>query len=146
MTLAALYRRLSSIDLIDEVAQAMGETSDIAVQLNRDQMYAGIRSDGSEITPKYTPLTKFLKSKEGRPFDRVTLNDTGSFYRLTFLRIVDNSYELDSRDDKTNKLKTKYGDKIFGLTTDSKVQWLPSVQSVTVRSIANKTGLFVVNE
>lgn len=145
MTLSALSRALSSIDIIDETAKAMGETSEIAVQLNRDQMFAGIRSDGSEITPKYRPLTQFLKSREGRPFDRVTLNDTGSFYRLTFLRITGNEYELDSTDDKSAKLKTKYGDKIFGLTPQSKTQWLPSVQSVMVRSIAGKTGLRVVN-
>lgn len=143
MTLAELSKRLKPINILEKTKDAIENTNEIALQLNRDQMFSGIRSDGSEITPKYRPLTVFLKAQEGRPTDRVTLNDTGSFYRYFILRIQGDEFYIDSTDDKSTKLKTDYGEKIFGLTKQSQIQWIPALQSHVVRSIASDTGLNV---
>ena len=93
----------------------------IGLQTN-GQMYAGLRSDGSEIEPSYTRLTKQIKSEKGQPYDRVTLKDTGSFYKKTFIKLDPDGFEFDSADPKRDELVEKYKEAIFGLTDENKAK------------------------
>lgn len=85
------------------------------VASNREQMYRGLRSDNTRITPEYTPNTIEIKQYNEQPYDRVTLKDTGRFYNEMGIIYGDDSFEITSEDWKTEKLKEKYGDYIFGL-------------------------------
>jgi hypothetical protein len=84
------------------------------------QMYAGIKSDGTEIEPEYKNITKLIKSEKGQPYDRVTLKDTGSFYKRVYISLDNQGFELDSSDSKRDKIVTKYTEDIFGLTPENK--------------------------
>lgn len=87
--------------------------------LNRQQLDAGMRADGSDISPDYTPLTVFLKSEKGQPTDRVTLRDTGEFYADIRAEFDNDEVVLRDDNEKTIKLQNKYGDEILGLSDQS---------------------------
>ena len=85
--------------------------------LQAGQMFAGELSDGTEIVPDYTKITKRIKRSKGQPFDRVTLRDKGAFHQK-IKAIYDAprfSIFIDSTDVKSQMLKMKYSRDIFGL-------------------------------
>lgn len=84
------------------------------------QMYAGVKSDGTDIEPAYTRLTVSIKNEKGQPTDRVTLKDTGSFYKKVYIKADNQGFEMDSTDSKRDKIVTKYTEDIFGLTPENK--------------------------
>jgi hypothetical protein len=124
-----------------DVAQAMKQTEDIAIGLNQDQMYAGLRSDGSEISPFYTTFTIREKRKKGQPTDRVTLYDLGNFYNRMYLDIQGAYWSVKSRDYKFTDLVKKYGERIMGLSDLNKNEWAVSFRPVLIRNIAAKYKL-----
>jgi len=142
MTLHELQRRFKGFELINEVQEAVIETSNDIITLNQGQMSLGVRSDNTEITPTYSDLTISIKEEKGQESRWVTLRDTGSFWSDMFVDVGNSSYEVGSADTKTAKLEKKYGKKIFGLTKDSKseeyipLHLLPKVQD----SITKKLG------
>jgi hypothetical protein len=99
------------------LAQVEAKEADV-VRLNaEEQLYAaGVRSDGSDIEPPYTPFTVRLKGFRGQPTDRVTLRDTGDFHRSFRLEFNADEFEIVAGDIKEQRLKAKYGDLILGLT------------------------------
>lgn len=141
MTLDVFLSRLNKVNLIAHFSAAIEAESDNILDRNRQQMFSGMRSDGSEISPPYTPLTKFLKAQKGQPFDRVTLNDTGSFYRLMFLTVRNGAFIIDSRDDKSEELQTKYGETIFGVNQQNINDLAPDIGNRVVNDVARDLGV-----
>lgn len=91
------------------------------LDLNTDeQLYKGLDSSGSPIQPGYTGLTKSIKKAKGQPANRVTLKDTGDFYDGFYLKTAKFPYIVDSKDEKTEALESKYGSDIFGLSPENK--------------------------
>jgi len=85
----------------------------------RSQLYdKGINSLGLDLKP-YAFFTIQIKQLLGQPFDRTTLNYSGSFYRGFKINVNDMTLSFDSDDSKTNDLIGKYGRNIFGLTTEN---------------------------
>jgi len=85
----------------------------------RSQLYdKGIDSLGLDLKP-YAFFTIQIKQLLGQPFDRTTLNYSGSFYRGFKINFNDMTLSFDSDDSKTNDLIGKYGRNIFGLTTEN---------------------------
>ncbi len=71
---------------------------------------------GDTIRPFYKPKTVKAKMRKGLPYDRVTLYDTGNFYRR--IKISYNArygFFIKSTDPKNDKLVEKYGANIFRL-------------------------------
>lgn len=102
---------------------AKEQTTDI-IDLQKEQLSAGILDMGDEIKPPYRPKTIAKKRRKGQPTDRVTLFDKGAFYRNIYAKFSD-VIEISSRNQKTPKLKQKYdggqfGGDIFGLTPGHK--------------------------
>lgn len=110
-TIFELYDRVKGFDLQEEINKLIKESEPEIVEMNQEQMFAGFRSDGSSIDPEYTSYTKKLKAKRNQPVDRVTLKDTGSFYKLMKLE----GMKVISTDEKFDSLKSKYGENIMGL-------------------------------
>ena len=79
----------------------------------------GIRSDGSNVEPPYTQVTKSIKRRKGQPVDRVTLKDKGSFYDRFKIDANQKRILFTSTDEKTDSLVNKYGRNIFGLTNEN---------------------------
>lgn len=146
MTLHEANRRIQSFDLLQEVQDAVVETSNDIITLNQGQMSLGRRADGTDITPTYSDLTIMLKDEKGQESRWVTLRDTGSFWNDMFVDVGNNSYEVGSADAKAVSLEKKYGKKIFGLTKESKreeyipIYLLPAVQSRITKRLGFKFG------
>ena len=116
---------------IDKIALKSIESKEsVLEELNRGQMFEGIRSDGSEIRKIengvevdyiYAPFTIEKKIEKGQPTDRVTLKDEGDFYEaldydFDIFGSGGASILITDSDSKTPELTQKYGIDIFGLT------------------------------
>ena len=104
-------------------------------------MLQGIRSDNSEISPPYTYFTRTIKEAKGMNPDIVTLYDTGDFYRAMFLDVGSDILEIESTDRKSEELQKKYGEKIFGLTTSSKQEYLQEAFPVLLEKVKDILNL-----
>lgn len=146
MTLHELQRRLNGFDILEEVQDALIETSGEMIVLNQGQMSLGRRADGSEITPSYSDLTIELKEAKGQETRWVTLRDTGAFWNDMFVEINAETFSLSSADEKAAKLEKKYGKKIFGLTKESRSEefiplyFLPALQIRITKKLGFKFG------
>ena len=124
MTLHELQRRLNNFDIRQEVVETIEETADTIADFNRKQLFAGIRSTGSEIKPAYAPVTVLIKDQKGQPTDRVTLKDIGDFYDSIDVDVNSQTYELVATDAKADQLMDKYGNRILGLTKESRSEYV----------------------
>lgn len=114
-------------DLLVKIADAMPavvadlaeEHADLMADMNREQLKEGIRSDGSKISPPYTPFTIRMKQKKGQPTTKVTLFDEGNFHAALKGKKQADGILLESDDWKREQLKEKYGNKIEGLTDEN---------------------------
>lgn len=121
MTLHELGRRLNAFSIREEVIEIFVDTGPEIVKLNQGQLSLGLRADGYEIEPSYSPFTIAEKKRKGQPYDKVTLKDTGAFWQSIYLGDVSiEKFNVDASDEKTDKLIKKYGGQILGLSTDSK--------------------------
>lgn len=91
------------------------EIENLVIELQQLQLNEGKRGDNSEITPEYTPFTKVIKRAKGQPSDRVTLKDSGDFWKSIKTSPTDSFVELYATDKKTNELLAKYGELVLGL-------------------------------
>lgn len=97
----------------------------LVIDLNTEkQLYdRGIDSSGrslASIGGGYSPVTIDIKRSKGQPTDRVTLKDTGDFYK-TFNVIVERgkvTITADAIKEDTDLIK-EWGDDIIGLTDES---------------------------
>lgn len=89
-----------------------------------DQLYdRGIDSEGKSLG-HYQPYTVFLKEKKGQPTDRVTLRDTGDFYKSFKVKFLNLDIQIVSDPIKYGplgavNLLTQWGKEIIGLTEES---------------------------
>lgn len=84
-----------------------------------EQLYQGLKFDGSEIKPDYAPSTVRRKRRRGQPYDRVTWKDKGDLYRSLQLKFGFLEFEIEATDRKIKKLYAKYGSDVLGLTDES---------------------------
>lgn len=127
--------------------------SEMMVSMMQERLFGtGTNSDGTEIRPFYTRYTQEIKEEKGQPYDRVTLKDTGAFYAAMYAEADGDKVVFGSTDEKTDedtgdifltqeRLEEKYGDRIFGLTEENKIE----TRAYTARSIREwfflQTGL-----
>jgi hypothetical protein len=116
-TIKEVNDRIQALDLRNKVPEILEDTSEAIADTQAEQMFAGQRSDGTEILPDYTDFTIAIKQEKGQPTDRVTLRDTGSFQNKIAIAVKSDRFTISSADDKTGKLEKKYGKQIFGLNT-----------------------------
>lgn len=114
-----LIDRLKKVPVQSFIAETVEENDAWIGDKNAEQLWEGKRSDGSIIEPPYRALTIEIKSVKGQPTDRVTLKDEGDFYQGLTAVAKPDSFSIIGTDDKTLKLKRKYGDEITGLSEES---------------------------
>lgn len=113
--LEELIRRLRAIDANSILDEAIMENRDDIVELNKEQLEMGLRSDGSSM-PDYSRTSVNAFNKPAGP---IQLYDTGDFYDGFFATDKGQSIAISSTDEKTGLLKRKYTSEIFGLTQTS---------------------------
>lgn len=111
-----LIKRLQTLPMEGIVERAVDRQDNTIIDLNIEQLSAGIRADGSKIDPPYRPRTLIIKAKKGQRTDVVTLQDTKDFVHAIRIRNFTRQKELYSQDEKSEDLQNKYKPEIFGLT------------------------------
>lgn len=119
-----LIQRFEALQVQSVIAESFEETAESYADLNAGQMYSGRNSEGDPITPTYTRLTVAYKKRKGQPADRVTLRDTGDFYKGIYAKLEGTSITVGSTDDKAKLLEEKYGEEIFGLDLEPKREFV----------------------
>lgn len=90
--------------------------------VTQEQLFKeGINGKGIKIMDyqPYRPSTIKAKIRKGQPTNRVTLRDTGEFYKSMFLVFESDGFYITSSDDKTKYLIKKYGEEIFRITDNN---------------------------
>lgn len=140
-----MQRRLKVFDIHEEVKESIFDTGEDVADFNRKQLFEGIRSTGSEIKPAYAPLTVLIKDQKGQPTDRVTLKDTGDFYESIGINVESDLLEISASDEKTDDLIKKYGNRILGLTKESRSEYVaysffPALRERITKKLGFKFG------
>lgn len=133
-----MQRVISGLD--NEITNILNEVEPDIVETQTERLWKGILSDDGNIVPEYTFVTTDIKLRKGQPVDRVTLKDTGDFYNEIYARQHGQEVIIDSSDNKSGKLKEKYGEKIFGLTEPNKVQLKEKTTSKLIDYVKENTG------
>ena len=121
MWVSVLNRQLKNGEMVETIIEA-NEPYILDCVRNKQLYNKGVNALGVSIMDyrPYQPLTIMLKSEKGQPTDRVTLKDTGDFYESMRVEADRTQFEIVADDWKTDELKEKYGDAIFGLTDENK--------------------------
>jgi len=87
-------------DMLDEIFKR-SQVQKTMIEFNQDQLQTGMDALGQTINTiggnPYRVFTIRIKRKEGKPMapaDKVTLYDTGDFYKTFAVRILNNGYEI----------------------------------------------------
>ena len=128
------------------VEEVIRDNEQIIINLNRqDQLYnKGITSTSKDISSyrPYKSLTIKIKQEKGQPTDRVTLRDRGDFYEGFYVRYFEAGFLINSTDEKTKKLKAKYGEDIFGLTNENLSNLLhKEIIPILIKQYKNRLGI-----
>ncbi len=99
--------------------------------LQTSQLFSGKTKEDTDIKPSYALSTKILKRKKGQPTDRVTLRDTGDFYRSIEVVAGGNAMIIRTIISYSIYLINKYAD-ILGLTADN---WEKFINQYTLPTI-----------
>ena len=114
--------KLAITTLPNAVERIFMENKAEILDLNRETQLneKGIDSKGMKLK-EYAYFTIQIKQLIGQPTDRTTLFYSGKFYEGFTYKYDRNTYTLQifSTDSKTPMLEEKYGQDIFGLTTDN---------------------------
>lgn len=124
LTLTNLIYRLRRFkDIVyEELDGLMLNNADTIVDMIHKQLYnEGINGQGESIMgyAPYRPRTIHNKKRKGQPYDRVTLKDTGAFYRSMKLKRISGGFSIVASDPKTNKLLAKYKPTVLRLTNEN---------------------------
>lgn len=125
-TLTQLIEKFRKIDVKESVIEAFNKTEDTYTELNLIQMLHGKTRDGQPIGEYHSEVYAQAKNRYNPlpGFGVVDLRITGAFYGGVFARIQGQSIFMNSSDFKTPKLLNKYGERIFGLTEESKQKYI----------------------
>ena len=116
----AMNKVQTAVDRIPDIRrQVAEELSPDIVEANREQLMKGLDADDNPISPAYSPYTRHVKASKGLPTDKVTLFDTGAFHEGIFSEVQGDEIIIDSKDPKSDGLKERYGERIFGIGSEA---------------------------
>lgn len=128
---------IAKIDVHQEIQVALIAKRDDAIQIQKDQLFSGVASDGSMIGT-YAATTIRQKKAKGQPYDRVTGKDKGSMYNGLFLDVTDHELFFASTSSTYPLFTAHYGDRVFGLTPKNAAQYGERAKPVLIESIRGK--------
>lgn len=144
-TAADLLENLQKVNVNEIVKRSLINTTPALLRAQKKQMMAGKTAKGENITPELRSQ-EYAKQKKAKfqesPFGIPNLRDTGEFQQNIYLEVDSDSYTLDSTDEKSSKLKAKYGEEIFGLSENSMENYVEKdLKPEFNRQITEITGL-----
>ncbi len=140
---------LTAFDWGEELTRIVETNTDALVQLQEEQLYEGIDSNGSPITLEgngYAKSTFEIKTRKGQPTDRVTWRDTGELYASLHAIVEDGTFtfESDSEQEKYDTMIKRSGEDVIGLNEDKRLQFGNNVTLPAITQIfKDKTGYLI---
>lgn len=116
-----VYRLRKFKDILDdELTLEILNNEDLITEMIRNQLYSGNDGYTMSIQPPYALSTIKRKLKKGQPIDRVTLRDTGEFYKSLHVAFDEDGFFVASSDQElSNILKARYGSPILRLSNEN---------------------------
>lgn len=125
---SVVLQKLESIDVDLSAKVAMENTASDATKAQKEQLFQGLTKDETPIVPPYSPGTVTRKKKKKQPFNRVTLKDTGDFYKGILIDVRGEDVVFESADSKSGDLQKRYTKKIFGLGPSARSKWIKKLE------------------
>ncbi|WP_159522862.1 hypothetical protein [Sunxiuqinia indica] len=130
MDLIQFQNNILNIDPWELLRPILEKHFDEIEQLNRDQLSRGERADGSAM-PDYQNI-EYAGFKEQyidtyNIFPTTDLRYSGDFYKALKAGFGTYGISLESFDSKASELEAKYGSSIYGLTEESRVILINSI-------------------
>jgi hypothetical protein len=151
----------------DVVSNVVARTSDVILDLNRDQLLQGRDADGKLLSPTYTE-DSYFKSREAagryskmkylqevahrrmmvyaelygeKPADVPNLIVTGPFHGSFFISTSMDSYTIGATYRDADDISAKYKNRVYGLAPRSKEFYYFSFIRPAILSLYKKDGL-----
>lgn len=144
-TIRAMLTKFQTLDLESEIPKIIERTGDAIIKRNQDQLIHGLTAKGEEIEPGYYFQQYSLQKQAQNPLPGLGVPDlrlTGDFYKGFNLKVTQDTFEVDSTDEKAFALQYKYGEYIFGLTKENKTLYATKEFYDEFKSyITSKTGI-----
>jgi hypothetical protein len=143
-SVAEMIRRLESVNIQGDSAEAIESTSADFARLNTAQMYQGLDSKGARISPGYRNPSYSRKKNLMNPTPGLGVPDlklTGAFYRGLSIKVQDADIIIDSDVDYAKYLEANYTNIFYGLDEDSKRIYRDAFFEAFKAIIENKTQL-----
>lgn len=118
------YRLRKFKELLPEHLEKLIRENETVIisMITEEQLYEhGINGKNVPIM-SYMPYTeRTIKNKiyKGQPYDRVTLKDTGAFYKDFYVECDSEGFTIRSSNNKADELEEKYGLLIYRLTNSN---------------------------
>ena len=114
------------------------------------QLFDGVNAKGvplDDIGGSYAESTIKRKARKGQPTDRVTLKDTGDFYKTFSVDVFDDELYIEASTIKRGEnLVDRWGNDLIGLTDPAKKELiefvLPDVRAFVLNWLLNGKQLF----
>lgn len=139
-------KRLNETKMLHDILRDK-EFQEYVLDLNRQgQLFdEGINSEDESIKligGDYSAKTKRIKQAKGQPTNRVTLKDTGGFYRSFAIRNTADGFEIVANTIKEDgDLAERWGKEILGLTDESKMELVFRLVPLIQDYIRKKLGI-----
>lgn len=144
-TIRALYNKCKALDIKKAAEEAVIKSGSALIDYNKRQLYDKSELASGERLAPYNSILYAIDKERMNPapgFMNPDLYLTGAFQKGFNLTVKDYSFEVDSSDSKSDKLKKQYGDNIFGLSPTSKEEYIPNEFFQALKNIIeDKTGL-----
>lgn len=138
-----IFEGLENLDIKAIAGEAIDETREKLMNLQRDQLLHGLRADGKLIgkyrNNKYARVKNQMNPLAG--LGNVDLKLTGAVHNELFVDVRDNEYIIDSADSKMADLVEKYDDPL-GLTEDNEQIYIDeTLEEAFILKVEKQTGL-----
>ena len=139
------YKLIKNINKlnINKLLNELLRTNDVQnfiIDLNtRKQLFNKGIDSNDETLGEYAPYTIQLKIEDNLPINRITLYQTGDFYRSFKIKVKKDYFEIDANPEKgDNNLFDDFGIDILGLNEDSKEKLINYLLPLLLENIKTK--------
>jgi hypothetical protein len=125
ITVQQLRDRIQQVSVPRIVEYSAEEQREGLADINREQLLQGIESSGNKISPEYASKSyaRRKQSMNSAPgLGTPDLKLTGEFHRQLIAKVSEEEIVFSSRDEKNDRLVSKYGEDIFGFTDDGRTK------------------------
>lgn len=146
--LEGLLQGLQSFDAHEEMLAIVENNGKRIVELQQEQLAAGVDNTGALRVDGYRPLTIYLKKKFGEGLGaetgHVTFFMTGELYGSLQTEVTGDEFQVKSPLFTYDKMISRVGEENYGLDPDQRMSFATEITLPEFgRALAEKTGLIL---